>query len=80
MQFTQTKMTSYTAAGPADGTVKPEILKFYERFYEVSDSPSGHQDYADMFTKDGKIIIGTASATGTEGLSLPIHGHWHSHL
>ena len=60
-------MPQYTASVPADGLVKPEIVRFYERFYEVSDTPSGHEDYANMFTKSGKIIIGANAATGKDG-------------
>lgn len=62
-------MSQYSAAVPGDGQVRPEIKAFFERFYEVSDTPDGHDDYADMFTKNGKLVMGPNGVEGRDGES-----------
>lgn len=67
-------MSQYSASVPSDGQVKPTIRSFFERFYEISDNPSGHEHYADMFTSDGKLIMGSNEVSGREGIySVPRH-------
>lgn len=66
-------MSQYSAAVPSDGQVRPEIKEFFERFYAVSDTPDGHEKYADMFTKDAKLIMASNGVTGREGESTPTH-------
>lgn len=65
-------MSQYAASVPADGSVKPEIKSYYERFYEVSDTPDAHSRYADMFTKDGKLIMASNEANGRDGAQIHI--------
>ena len=59
-------MSQYTASVPSDGTVKPEITKFFEKFYEISDTPDGHEKYADMFTQDGTLIMASNKVQGRD--------------
>lgn len=61
-------MSQYSAAVPNDGQVRPEIKSFFERFYEISDSPEGHEQYADMFTNSGQLIMGPNAVSGRDGL------------
>lgn len=60
-------MSQYSASVPSDGQVKPSIKSFFERFYEVSDNPTGHEQYADMFTSNAKLIMGLNEVSGREG-------------
>jgi hypothetical protein len=59
--------SQYTASVPSGDLVKPEIVAFYEKFYEISDTASAHEQYADSFTKDGKLIMASNETTGREG-------------
>ncbi|KAK4507650.1 hypothetical protein PRZ48_001385 [Zasmidium cellare] len=69
-------MSQYSAAVPPDGHVRPEIKAYFERFYEISDTPDAHETYADMFTKDGKITMGSNSAQGRDAIIKMRHGMW----
>jgi hypothetical protein len=60
-------MSQYSAAVPSDGQVKPAIKAFFERFYKISDTPDGHENYADQFTPDGKLIMGLNEVNGRDG-------------
>ena len=60
-------MSQYTASTPEDGQVRPEIRSFFEKFYEVSDTPSDHELYAKQFTKNGKLIMGPNESNGRDG-------------
>ena len=60
-------MSQYTASTPGDGQVKPEIKSFFEKFYEISDTPSDHEKYAEQFTKNGKLIMGPNESNGRGG-------------
>lgn len=63
-------MSQYTASVPSDNSLKPSIASFFEQFYQTSDSPTGHDQYADAFTNDAKLIMGSNEVTGREGPSL----------
>lgn len=73
-------MSQYTAAVPDDGQVRPEIRKFFERFYEISDNPNDHEIYATYFTKDGRLIMGPTEIRGRDGrlssFPLPVVQEW----
>ena len=60
-------MSQYTASTPSDGQVKPEIRAFFEKFYEISDSPEAHEKYSEQFTKYGKLIMGPTESNGRSG-------------
>lgn len=60
-------MSQYTASVPPDGQVRPEIVEYFERFYAVSDTPDAHDKYAQLFTKDAKLIMGPAESNGRAG-------------
>lgn len=59
-------MSQYSASVPSDGAVKPEIKSFFEKFYQISDTPEGHENYADMFTENGTLIMASNKVQGRE--------------
>ncbi|EME89055.1 uncharacterized protein MYCFIDRAFT_185494 [Pseudocercospora fijiensis CIRAD86] len=69
-------MSQYTASVPSDGAVKPEIRAFFEKFYAVSDTPGGHEQYADMFTGDGTLIMGPNKTQGRDNIIKMREGMW----
>lgn len=60
-------MTQYTASTPGDDQVRPEIRSFFERFFEISDTPSDHENYSQQFTQNGKLIMGPNESKGRDG-------------
>lgn len=67
-------MSQYQASIPSDGQVKPEIQSFFEKFYEISDTPDAHQKYSEQFTKDAKLIMGPTESNGRAGKSKQASG------
>ncbi|KAH9828200.1 hypothetical protein Tdes44962_MAKER02564 [Teratosphaeria destructans] len=61
-------MSQYIAEVPSDGSVKPEILTYYERFYHISDTPDAHLQYAEQFTKNAKLIMVSDEANGRDAI------------
>lgn len=60
-------MNQYCASVAGDGSVKPEIQSFFEKFYWISDTPEAHEEYSQQFTKGGKLIMASREANGREG-------------
>ena len=60
-------MGNYTASTPGDSQVKPEIKRYFEKFYQISDTPDAHERYSEQFTKNGKLIMGPAESNGRAG-------------
>jgi len=60
-------MSQYRADVPASNLVKPEIRDYYEHFYAVSDTPDAHQKYAELYTKNAKLIMASNEANGRDG-------------
>ena len=60
-------MGSYTASTPGDDQVKPDITKYFEKFYEVSDTPDAHEKYSEQYTKNAKLIMGPIEVNGRDG-------------
>ncbi|GIZ40085.1 hypothetical protein CKM354_000343900 [Cercospora kikuchii] len=69
-------MSQYSTSVPADGTVKPEIRSFFENFYAISDTPDGHERYADQFTNDGVLIMASNKVQGRDSIIKMRHGMW----
>jgi len=69
-------MSQYTASLPPDNSLKPSIATFFEQFYKTSDSPAAHEQYADAFTKDAKLIMGSNETNGREGIIAMRHKMW----
>ena len=63
-------MSGYTSTYPSGLTVDPAIKKFFEDFYQISDTPNGHDKYADFVTDDGVIIMASKKVQGRSGTSF----------
>ena len=60
-------MSQYRPSIPSDSLVKPEIARFFEDFYQISDTADAHEQYADQFTKDARLIMGSKETSGRDG-------------
>jgi hypothetical protein len=56
-------MSSYASQYP-DVTIDPAIKQFYEEFYKISDTPDAHEKYAQSFTEDATVVMGSKTAKG----------------
>ncbi|TKA23839.1 hypothetical protein B0A50_06974 [Salinomyces thailandicus] len=56
--------------------VKPEIQKYFESFYEISDTPDAHQKYSEQFTKNAKLIMASNEANGRDEILKVRTGMW----
>ncbi|RMY89231.1 hypothetical protein D0862_10265 [Hortaea werneckii] len=52
---------------PNGDLVKPEIHKYFESFYTISDTPDIHQKYSEQFTRNAKLIMASKEAQGRDG-------------
>jgi hypothetical protein len=59
-------MDSYTAEYP-NLDIDPDIKRFFETFYGLSDRPGAHEEYTNSFTEDATLIMGSKSARGRNG-------------
>jgi len=59
-------MGSYTSEYPST-QLDPAFKHFFEEFYKISDTPDGHQQYANQFTANGKLIMASKTVNGTSG-------------
>ena len=60
-------MSQYQAQVPNGDLVKPEIHKYFESFYTISDTPDIHQQYSEQFTQNAKLIMASKEAQGRDG-------------
>ena len=67
---------SYTSSYPHNLDVDPGIKSFLEKFYEVSDTPSAHEAYADSFTTDATFQIGLKQVKGRDDIFTMRKGMW----
>lgn len=66
-------MSQYTASTPGPDHVRPEIVNYFEHFYEVSDSPTEHEGYSHEFTKDATLIMGPSESKGRSGTLIALY-------
>lgn len=62
-------MAQYNASVAEDGSLKAGIASFFEAFYAVSDTAEAHEQYADHFTRDAKLIMASKETSGRQGES-----------
>lgn len=62
-------MSQYAAAVPQNAVVRPEIKRYFESFYAISDTPDAHEKYSQQFTKNAKLIMASNEANGRDGRS-----------
>lgn len=67
---------SYKASYPPSLSVDPGIVAFFEKFYEVSDTPSAHDVYADSFTPDAIFQAGIKQVKGQDEILATRKGMW----
>jgi hypothetical protein len=60
----------YVSSVPSDGSLKPGIASFFESFYAVSDIAVAHEQYADHFTSDAKLIMASKETSGRDGMKI----------
>jgi hypothetical protein len=61
-------MSQYEASVPEDGSLKSGIASFFEAFYAISDTAEAHEQYADHFTRDAKLIMASKETSGRQGI------------
>ncbi|KAI9689702.1 MAG: hypothetical protein M1820_010072 [Bogoriella megaspora] len=57
-------LDAYTAEPPYGVAFDPEISDFFKNFYAVSDSAGAHEVYADQFTSNATLIMGSNKVQG----------------
>lgn len=62
-------MAQYNASVAEDGSLKAGVASFFEAFYAISDTAEAHEQYADYFTRDAKLIMGSKETSGRQGES-----------
>ncbi|KAK5110998.1 hypothetical protein LTR62_005373 [Meristemomyces frigidus] len=56
--------------------VPQDIQDYFSAFYAVSDSPNGHEKYADMFTQHARLIMISNEANGRDEIFKMRQGMW----
>jgi hypothetical protein len=78
--FTPSKLDkmahSYSASYPPNLSVDPGIVSFFEKFYEISDTPPAHEDYADSFADDATFQVGIKQVKGKADILKMRQGMW----
>ncbi|GAB7365479.1 hypothetical protein MBLNU230_g6552t1 [Neophaeotheca triangularis] len=69
-------MSQYQATLPSDNSVKPEIAKYFETFYKISDTPDAHDLYTEQFTKDATLIMATSVSKGSDEILTKRKSMW----
>jgi len=67
---------TYTGQTPPSSSPDPRIVPFFEKFYEVSDTPSEHEAYANSFLPDAEFVMGTKVTNGYDGILEIRKGLW----
>ena len=57
---------SYKFSSPSSAPLAPGIAEFFEKFYQVSDTPPAHQEYANCFADDATFMIGVKQVQGKD--------------
>jgi len=58
---------SYASQYPTGVEFDSAYKAFFERFYEISDTPDAHEEYSNQFTAKAKLIMASKEANGTDG-------------
>ena len=78
--WTLDTMAQYEASVPEDGSLKSGIASFFEAFYAISDTAEAHEQYADYFTRDAKLIMASKETSGRQGAESPVDFLWQHKL
>ncbi|CAK7242728.1 MAG: hypothetical protein STHCBS139747_004227 [Sporothrix thermara] len=70
-------MASYTnPAVPADGSVDPRAVAFFDSFYKTSDTPTAHEEYARSFLPDATFVLASKKAVGYDQILATRQAMW----
>jgi len=69
-------MSSYTSSWPTDSQQDPAVAKFFEQFYKISDTPDGHETYANQFTRNATLVMVSKKAEGRDAILKMRQGMW----
>jgi len=58
---------SYTSQYPAGVQFDADYKTFFERFYQISDTPDAHEEYSKQFTANAKLVMASKEVNGTNG-------------
>ena len=50
--------------------INQEVKDFMRKFYEASNHPKAHAEYANLFTHDGIVVFASSEAKGTKSQSM----------
>jgi len=68
---------SYTSEYP-DVPINPAIRQFFEKFYEISDTPDAHEQYANCFSPNATLIMASKRGQGSDEILALRKGLWAS--
>ena len=60
-------MAAYTSNWPKNLDQSPDLVKFFEEFYKISDTPDAHEQYTQQFTEDATLVMISKEAKGRSG-------------
>lgn len=60
-------MSFLNAELPLDCAVIVGTVRFFDKFYKISDTPEAHEDYCRMFAPDATFILASKTSTGRDG-------------
>ena len=60
-------MSSYESKWPSEPEQNNELVKFFQQFYEISDTPDAHEKYSEQFTKNATLIMVAKKVQGRSG-------------
>ena len=67
---------TYTGQTPPSTKLDPRVVPFFEKFFEVSDTPSAHDSYVHSFFPDADFVMGTKATKGFDGILEIRKGLW----
>ncbi|KAF1353892.1 hypothetical protein BDV97DRAFT_291349 [Delphinella strobiligena] len=69
-------MSSYASEYPAGEQFDPAYKQFFERFYQISDTPDAHEEYSKQFTSNADLTMASKKAKGTDEILAVRKGMW----
>jgi hypothetical protein len=65
----------YTSSYPGT-SFSPSYKRFFESFYQISDSADAHSQYVDQFTPDATLIMASKRCEGSDEILALRKGMW----
>ncbi|TQB68281.1 hypothetical protein MPDQ_003715 [Monascus purpureus] len=67
---------SYTFDYPSGSAMQPEVIRFFQDFYQLSDTPDGDDLYPTRFTEDATFILASRVSRGRAEILETRKGMW----